>query len=228
MVMETQLRNRIIDIYRKRAKNYDYTANLYYLFGYREWAYRRMAVDALHLKLGDTVIELACGTGLNFPLYQAAVGPQGRIIGVDLTDAMLAEAQARVQQNKWHNVTLVHSDALLYQFPKNVNALISTYALSLIPELDQVLMNAAEALEPGGRLALLELQVPDPWPNWLVNLAVYLMRPFAVTDEWLARRPWKTIREKMGELFTDLSETEKYLGLTYIIAGEKPDKSRQS
>lgn len=221
-MVETQLRNRIIDIYRKRAKNYDFTANLYYLFGYREWAYRRMAVEALHLKPGDTVVELACGTGLNFPLYQAEVGPHGRIIGVDLTDAMLAEAQERVRQNQWQNVTLVHSDALLYQFPGTVNAVISTYALSLIPESAQVLKNSAAALVPGGRLALLELQVPENWPEWLAKVAVNLMKPFAVTDEWLARRPWKTIRKTVGDLFSDMAMTERYLGLTYIIAGEKP------
>lgn len=75
--MDSQLRSHIIKTYRKRAENYDFTANLYYLFGYREWAYRRLAVDALHLQSGDTVVELACGTGLNFPLYQQAVSPQG-------------------------------------------------------------------------------------------------------------------------------------------------------
>ena len=88
-------------LYRKRARNYDWTANLYYLIGYREWAYRRRAVAALHLGLGDTVVEMCCGTGLNFPLLQAAVGPAGRIIGVDLTDAMLDGARRRVERNGW-------------------------------------------------------------------------------------------------------------------------------
>lgn len=50
---------------RKRSRWYDFTANLYYLLGFREWAYRKKAVAALNLKPGDTVVEIGCGTGLN-------------------------------------------------------------------------------------------------------------------------------------------------------------------
>lgn len=219
--MKAALNQQIVDIYRKRARHYDFTANLYYLLGYREWAYRQKAVDALHLKPGDTVVEIACGTGLNFSLYQEAIGPPGKIIGVDLTDAMLAQAQQRIADNGWENVELVHMDARDYQFPAGTDAIISTYALSLIPESRQVLENSVKALAPGGRLALLELQVPEKWPGWLVDIGVWLMKPFAVTDEWLQRRPWESIQQTMQEQLTDVSITEMYLGLTYIIAGRK-------
>ena len=68
----TQLR----DLYRARAANYDFTANLYYLIGFREVGCRKQAVSALALHEGDTVVELGCGTGLNFPyLMQAAARP---------------------------------------------------------------------------------------------------------------------------------------------------------
>ena len=58
----------IQSVYKKRAKNYDYTTLLYNLVGFRINKYREDMVDALNLKQGDTVIELGCGTGLNFPL----------------------------------------------------------------------------------------------------------------------------------------------------------------
>jgi ubiquinone/menaquinone biosynthesis C-methylase UbiE len=61
-------RSELICLYRKRAKRYDWTANLYYLIGFREWAYRKKAIAALSLNKGDTVVEIACGTGLNFAL----------------------------------------------------------------------------------------------------------------------------------------------------------------
>lgn len=219
--MRASLNQQIIEIYRKRAQNYDFTANLYYLLGYREWAYRRQAVDTLQLQPGDTVVEIACGTGLNFPLYQEAIGPRGKIIGVDLTDAMLAQAQQRIADNGWDNVELVHADARDYRFPASVDAIISTYALSLIPESGQVLEKGVKALAPGGRLALLELQVPKKWPDWLVNAGVWLVKPFAVTDEWLARRPWETIQQTMRTQLEDVTMTEMYWGLTYVIAGRK-------
>jgi ubiquinone/menaquinone biosynthesis C-methylase UbiE len=43
------------------------------------------------------VVDIACGTGLNFPLIEEVIGPDGRIVGVDLTDAMLAQAQDRIE-----------------------------------------------------------------------------------------------------------------------------------
>jgi ubiquinone/menaquinone biosynthesis C-methylase UbiE len=85
-----------ISIYRKRAKRYDWTTLLLYLIGFRHWTYRKCAVEALCLQKGNTVVDLGCGTGLNFTLLQEQIGPEGKIIGVDLTDAMLAEAHQRV------------------------------------------------------------------------------------------------------------------------------------
>lgn len=219
--MENPPKEHIIRTYRKRAANYDVTANLYYLFGYREWAYRKMAVDALNLKPGDTVLELACGTGLNFPLYQQHIGHEGRIIGIDITDAMLEQAHKRVASYGWENVTLIQHDAATYKNPSPVNAVISTYALSLFPGPKQVLKNGIEALLPNGRLVLLELQIPSFWPVWLATLAVALMKPFAITDAWAERRPWETIRQTMKEFLTDVDVKERYFGLTYMISGEK-------
>lgn len=219
--MENSLKEYIIQTYRKRAANYDFTANLYYLFGYREWAYRRMAVKALKLKPGDTVLELACGTGLNFPLFQHYIGSAGKIIGVDITDAMLEQAQKRIANHGWNNVTLIQHDASTFQIPSQVNAIFSSFALSIFPGTEQVLMNIANSLAPSGRLVLLELQIPTSWPAWIASTAVALMKPFAVTDDWVRRRPWETIPKTIKELLDDVEVTEHYFGLTYIISGEK-------
>src|SRR6202044_2485796 len=104
-------REHLIETYRKKARHYDVTSRLYPAPGYPQRVQRRRAVQALGLRPGDTVIDMACGTGLNFPLLQRAVGPGGRIVGVDLTDAMLARAQNRIQSNGWSNFSLVQADA---------------------------------------------------------------------------------------------------------------------
>jgi len=219
--MNNSLQDYIIQTYRKRAANYDFTANLYYLFGYREWAYRRLAVKALKLLPGDTVLELACGTGINFPLFQRYIGPTGRIIGVDITDAMLEQANKRVANQGWKNIALIQHDASTYQIPSNVNAVFSSYALSIFPDTKRVLTNIANSLAPGGRLTLIELQIPKFWHLWLASAAVTLMKPFAVTEEWVARRPWETIRNTIREEFDNVEISERFFGLTYIISGEK-------
>jgi ubiquinone/menaquinone biosynthesis C-methylase UbiE len=89
------LKERTAAVYRRRARNYDLIANLYYLLGFREWRQRLLAVRELELKPGDTVVELGCGTGLNFGLFQKQIGPGGRIIGVDLSGEMLEQAARR-------------------------------------------------------------------------------------------------------------------------------------
>jgi ubiquinone/menaquinone biosynthesis C-methylase UbiE len=214
------LRNEMINTYQKRAANYDVTANLYYLIGYPEWKYRRLTVDALRLQPGDTVVEIGCGTGLNFELYQERIGPEGRIIGVDLTKAMLEQARQRVEEEGWENVELIHQDARDYEFPANVDAIISTFALSLIPEAPEIVRRAAEALAEGGRMAVVDLQIPESWPDWAISIGMAIVKPFAVTAEWVARRPWPTIQAAMREALQDVQINTYYLDTTYVISGE--------
>src|SRR5262249_45902746 len=127
-------REHLIATYRKKAKHYDITSRFYPAPGYPQRSQRLRAVQALDLRPGDTVIDMACGTGLNFPLLQKAIGPGGRILGVDLTDAMLTRAQDRIEANGWSNVSLVQADAADYDFPAEVDAILSTYALTQVPE----------------------------------------------------------------------------------------------
>jgi len=127
------------DLYRKRASSYDDTIWVYRLIGMRERKYRRETVEALSLKPGDTVIDLGCGTGLNFPFLAKAVEERGRIIGVDLTDAMLDQARDRVQAAGWQNVDLVQADLAQYTFPTEVAGILSTFAITLVPEYDEVI-----------------------------------------------------------------------------------------
>jgi demethylmenaquinone methyltransferase/2-methoxy-6-polyprenyl-1,4-benzoquinol methylase len=141
----------LIALYQKRAKRYDWTANLYYLIGFREWSYRKRAVAALRLKRGDVVVEIGCGTGLNFALLEEAVGPEGKVIGVDMTDAMLSEARKKVDSAGWSNVTLIQCDAAEYAFSGKVDGILSTFALTLVPEYDEVIRRGAIShCLPGG------------------------------------------------------------------------------
>jgi ubiquinone/menaquinone biosynthesis C-methylase UbiE len=208
-------RSEIRDLYRRRARRYDRSANAYYLGGFREWAYRRRAVAALGPRPGHTVVELGCGTGLNFEALERAIGPQGRLIGVDLTDAMLARARARVDSRGWRNVSLVESDIAGYEFPRGVAGVISTFALTLVPEYEAVITRAAAALAPGGRIVVLDLKAPGWAPRWLVAGAAWLARPFAVTPDLAARHPWET----MSRVLTDFRLDELYFGCAYVASG---------
>ncbi len=73
--------------------------------------WRKPAVEALRPQPGDTVLDLACGTGLNFPHLIQRIGPSGRLVGVDFTLPMLKRARRRIARQRWDNVTLLEGDA---------------------------------------------------------------------------------------------------------------------
>ncbi|MFO7962668.1 MAG: class I SAM-dependent methyltransferase [Desulfobacterales bacterium] len=207
----------IADIYRKRAGNYDVTANLYYLLGFREQTYRKMAVDELRLDRGQTVVEIGCGTGLNFSLLEGKIGSNGKIIGIDLTKEMLEQARKRTIKEDLDNIDLVHTDAAEYEFPQGVNGIISTFAISLVPQYDTVIQKGSDVLVAGGRFVVLDLKKPGKWPMWLVKAGAAVTRPFGVTLDITDRHPWESI----NKYFKNFNYKELYGGFAYIASGEK-------
>ena len=218
-------RGHLIETYRKKAKHYDITSQFYPVPGYPQRAHRRRAIQALGLRPGASVVEIACGTGLNFSLIEQAIGPDGRIIGVDLTDAMLAQAQSRIDTKGWSNISLVQADAAEFDFPAEVDAILSTYALSHVPECADVIAHGAAALSRGGRWVVLDLKVPDDAPRWPAQLGIALVRPFGSIDEWIARRPWQAIRAAMQDVLDDLSWTELVFGTAFLAAGSRGSRT---
>jgi ubiquinone/menaquinone biosynthesis C-methylase UbiE len=212
-------RERLVETYRRRARHYDLTTRLY-AFG-PQWAYRRRAVQALQLSSGDTVVELACGTGLNFPLIEREIGPGGRIVGVDITDAMLVQAQHRIEANGWANVSLVRADMAEFDFPAGVDAILATYAHALLPEPGRVIAHSAAALSAGGRCAVLDLKVPEHLPRWLTQLGIATVGRTGSLEEWVTDRPWEAIRAAMRDTLADLSWTELFFGIAYIAAASR-------
>lgn len=212
---------RLIETYRKKAKHYDVTSRLYPVPGYPQQTQRLRAVRALGLRPGDTVVDVCCGTGLNFPLIQEAIGPEGRLVGVDLTDAMLARAEERVDASGWRNVRLVQSDAAAFEFPGEVDAILSTYALSQVPDCAAVIAHGAAALSAGGRCVVLDLKLPAGMPRWAAQLGTAVVRRFASIDEWIMRRPWEVIRSAMQDELAEVSWTELLFGTAFLAAGSR-------
>jgi demethylmenaquinone methyltransferase/2-methoxy-6-polyprenyl-1,4-benzoquinol methylase len=213
-------REHVVATYRKSAARYDLTSRLNLALGPQR-AHRRRAVRALGLRPGDTVVELGCGTGLNFPLIEREIGPGGQIIGVDLTDAMLAQARHRIEANGWSNVSLVHADAGEFEFPAGIDAILATYAHSLLPAPRQVIAKGTAALSTGGRMAVLDVKVPAAVPRWLT-------RRRDGVEAWAVRRPWEEIRAAMQDTLVDVSWTELFFGSAYLAVGQSPQNRAES
>ena len=202
-------------VYQRYARKYDFAVNLYRLIGLRIEHYRSRAVDLLRLKRGDCVIDLGCGTGLNFPYLINRIGPEGRLIGVDISSEMLACAQQKVDAAKWRNVQLIHTDLTAYDFPNGAKGVLSTGVFGYIIERDAVIDKIAKALFPGGRIAIVDGKRPERWPTSLFNLYVRLASPFGVTPEYFDGRTWEIVER----YFHETTFEEMYGGLVYIASG---------
>jgi len=171
---------------------------------------RRRMVDHLGLAAGDRVLDIGCGTGLNFEALEAAVGPGGEIVGLDATPEMLELAQAHLDRRGWRNVHLVEDDAAALPFEdRSFAAACSTLALSGVPEWRRALSEAWRVTMPRGRLALIEAsRLRGPWR----------LAPLRPLYRWLYawQPPGPDIGEALAQL-TDPVGTETALGGIWTI-----------
>jgi ubiquinone/menaquinone biosynthesis C-methylase UbiE len=118
-------------------------------------SWRAQAAEALAMEPGDTVVEMGCGTGANFSHLRERVGPEGRVVGVDLTAGMLRRASERVDRAGWENVHLVRADATRPPVDGPVDAVLATFVVGMFPDPRPAVDAWVDALAPGGRVALL-------------------------------------------------------------------------
>lgn len=209
-------REEILDVYQKRARIYELAVYGCYLLGFPIGRYRRLSVEALAPRPGDAIVEIGCGTGMNFPLLQTRVGPGGKIIGVDISEAMLKQAQERVKSAGWTNVDLVLSSAADYSFPDRVDGIIATGVLTYEPDYDDVIARGAEALLPGRRWVVFDYKMPSGWFRHLVPLFVWVFRSFGISKALFKRTPWESIKQHLR----NPKIQEFYFGLIFIASGE--------
>lgn len=225
--MKEEINNKqgVISAYQRRASKYDLTLRLFDVFawfGFNITGWRREAISKLRLKPGDTVVDIGCGTGLNFQLLHQAVGERGKIIGVDLSDEMLNQARQRVAANQWENVQLVCADASLFDFPESVDAVLSTYAMTLVPECGHVVINASESLSPRGRFVVLDMAWPRYCPLWW-RYILFFLHSYGVSEDVLRRRPWELVQKAMEENLTDITRKSYWFGFFYLCYGVAQD-----
>jgi arsenite methyltransferase len=115
---------------------------------------------------GSTIIDIGCGAGTDLLLAANAVGPQGRAIGVDMTDSMLRKAKAAAAEAGISNVELRRGDALeLPVESASVDVVISNGVLNLAPDKRRAFSEVFRVLRPGGRFLYADIIVASELPE---------------------------------------------------------------
>jgi S-adenosylmethionine-diacylgycerolhomoserine-N-methlytransferase len=180
---------------------------------------RKRAVELLDLQSGQTIIDIACGTGANFKHIKATKIDLG-IYGTDFSDGMLKKGQITIDKNNWNDITLFQSDAreltpdfIKIQLKKELyfDRIICFLGLSVIPDWEQVLDKMLLLLKENGKIVIVDVFAEKR------NFNTWLVEKFAKAD--LNREIWQTLEEKTrGFKYEYLPVKESKVGGKIFVA----------
>jgi demethylmenaquinone methyltransferase/2-methoxy-6-polyprenyl-1,4-benzoquinol methylase len=127
--------------------------------------WRSRAADRAALRPGDSALDVCCGTGDLALELAGRVGPEGRVIGCDFSEAMLDVARRKAAARSHPNVRFEWADALELPYPdESFDAVTVGFGVRNLADLERGIAEMARVLRPGGRLVILEITKPSRPP----------------------------------------------------------------
>ena len=124
---------------------------------------------------GESVLEIGCGTGAATVPFAKAVGERGRVVGVDISEPMLAGARKRVAESGLGNISLVQADAQVQRFePDRFDLITSRFGVMFFADPVAAFSNLRPAARSGGRLCFACWGPLEENRHWLIPYEVAL------------------------------------------------------
>ncbi|MBU0703764.1 MAG: methyltransferase domain-containing protein [Chloroflexi bacterium] len=192
-----------------------YRLGLFFDFLGQDRPARQFAVDALGLGEGQRALSVACGDGLDLPLFSAAVSHRGQVIGLDYTSAMLQGSRSTARAHNLSSVSLARGDAATLPFPDGTfDAVICSLGLTVIPGWETVIREMWRVLRPGGKGAVLDgatLMGKLEMLRWLERWVAHIARADTSRD----------IEGAFSRVFRDVTRRQFCFGVLYVLVGTR-------
>src|SRR5947209_3498104 len=121
------------------------------------------------IKPGERVLEVGCGTGAATVPLAEAVGGTGEVVGIDISEPMLAGARERISQSGLRNITLLRADAQVHSFePNRFDLIASRFGVMFFADPTAAFRNLLGAMRPAGRLCFACWAALEENRHWLI------------------------------------------------------------
>ena len=172
-------------------------------------------VDTAQIPAGAHVLDVACGRGaVLFPAAQC-VGPNGKVIGIDLAEGMARETEFEIQRRGFTQAEAQQMDAENLDFPAgSFDFVLCGFSLQFFPHLDRALAEFRRVLKPDGRVAVTTWGADDSRWDWFDNLRAEYQAVIKLGSQSLDEpEVFRTWFSEAG--FADIQITTKDLDMVY-------------